>query len=105
MRELDAGETLAPGRVRRPGGGRKSLTETDPTLLADLERLLEADSRSDPELPLRWTSKSVRKLAEGLRGLDHQVRKTINEYLGQRALPGLPPLHRSPMRRFEPDRV
>ncbi len=52
-RELEGGETLAPGRVRRPGAGRKRLVEKQPTLLADLERLLEGASRGDPELPLR----------------------------------------------------
>ena len=63
------GGVLEPGRVRRPGGGRKPLTETDVTLLADLERLVErVTSRGDPEQPLRWTAKSVRKLAGELRG-------------------------------------
>jgi transposase len=71
--ELEAGETLAPGRVRRPGGGRKSLVEKDPTLLADLERLVDEDSRGDPERPLRWTARSVRQLARGLRELGHEV--------------------------------
>jgi len=71
--ELESGETLAPGRVRRPGGGRKPLTETDPTLLADLERLLEAETRGDPESPLRWTAKSVRQLAVGLGELGHRA--------------------------------
>ena len=71
--ELEVGERLEPGRVRRPGGGRKRLTEVDPTLLEDLERLVDADSRGDPESLLRWTSKSVRHLAEGLRELGHQA--------------------------------
>jgi transposase len=73
IRELESGETLEPQRVRRPGGGRKPITVTDPTLLDDLERLLDDGTRGDPELPLRWTSKSVRKLAEGLRELGHEV--------------------------------
>jgi transposase len=76
VRELERGERLAPGRVRRPGGGRKPLTTTDPTLLADLERLVDADRRGDPELPLRWTAKSVRKLADGLGELGHRVHFT-----------------------------
>jgi len=71
--ELGSGERLEPGRVRRAGGGRRPLTETDPTLLADLERLLEADTRGDPESPLRWTAKSVRQLAAALRELGHRV--------------------------------
>src|SRR5579872_6457298 len=70
------GERLAPGRVRRPGGGRRRLAESDGTLLADLERLVEADSRGDPESLLRWTSKSVRHLAGGLRELGHEVHFT-----------------------------
>jgi transposase len=74
--ELESGATLAPGRVRRPGGGRKSLTEKDPTLLEDLERLVAAGSRGDPERPLRWTAKSVRKLADELRELGHDVHFT-----------------------------
>ena len=76
IRELESGETLEPGRVRRRGGGRKSLTETDPTLLEDLERLVDEDSRGDPERPLRWTAKSVRKLAEGLCELGHEIHFT-----------------------------
>ncbi len=39
-RELEAGATLERGRVRRPGGGRKPLSELDPSLLAELERLV-----------------------------------------------------------------
>ena len=82
LRELDAGERLEPGRVRRPGGGRKRLADKDPTLVADLERLVDGDSRGDPERPLRWTAKSVRALAGALRDLGHQVSfKTVARLL------------------------
>jgi hypothetical protein len=74
--ELGSGERLAPGRVRRSGGGRKRLTETDPGLLMDLERLIDADSRGDPGSLLGWTSKSVRHLADGLGELGHRVHFT-----------------------------
>ncbi len=63
----------ASGRVRRPGGGRKKTVERDPTVVADLERLVEPATRGDPESPLRWTSKSVRKLAAALGELGHRV--------------------------------
>ncbi len=54
------------GRVRKPGGGRKSLTETDPALLAALDALVEPGTRGDPMSPLRWTTKSTRNLADAL---------------------------------------
>ena len=73
IRELESGHGPGRGRVRRPGGGRKRVAETDPDLVKDLERLVDAGTRGDPELPLRWTSKSVRKLADGLVGLGHKV--------------------------------
>jgi transposase len=64
---------LAGGRIRRPGGGRKRTVELDPTLRADLEALIEPGSRGDPESPLRWTTKSVRRLAAELGRQGHQV--------------------------------
>lgn len=74
--ELESGETLEQGRVRRPGGGRKPISETDPALLDDLSELVEAETRGDPEQPLLWTSKSVRKLASELRERGHDVHFT-----------------------------
>jgi hypothetical protein len=66
-------DPLAPGRVRRPGAGRKPLTQSDPTLLEDLEALVEPLTRGDPESPLRWTCKSVQKLARELAQQGHRV--------------------------------
>jgi Rhodopirellula transposase DDE domain len=65
--------TTSAGRSRRKGGGRKKAAAKDPTLLADLERLVDPMTRGDPESPLCWTCKSVRKLAEELRRQGHQV--------------------------------
>jgi transposase len=73
IRELESGERLPVGRVRRAGAGRKALTEIDPTLLSDLKSLVEADTRGDPESPLLWTAKGVRALAAALRELGHRV--------------------------------
>jgi transposase len=73
LRELELGSSPGRGRVRRRGAGRKRLSERDPGLVVDLQRLVDAGTRGDPELPLRWTSKSVRKLADGLRELGHRV--------------------------------
>ncbi len=72
-RELACDERPEPGRVRRRGAGRKPLTETDPTLLSDLERLVDDTSRGDPEAPLRWTAKSLRSLALELRSQGHRI--------------------------------
>ena len=66
-------QPLAAGRVRRPGAGRKPLSETDSTVIEDLERLVDPATRGDPERPLRWTSKSAAKLAVGLRELGHDL--------------------------------
>ncbi|MFQ5705799.1 MAG: ISAzo13 family transposase [Gemmatimonadales bacterium] len=60
-------------RARRPGAGRKRLKEKDPTLVAKLEELVSPATRGDPESPLRWTSKSLRRLAEELRAAGHPV--------------------------------
>jgi transposase len=76
IRELESGEALEPGRVRRAGGGRKPLAEVDPTLLPDLERLVHEEARGDPESPLRWTARSVRQLADALREMGHRVHFT-----------------------------
>jgi hypothetical protein len=71
-RELSE-EPLERGRVRRPGAGRKPLRESDPTLLADLDRLADSEGRGDPERPLRWTSKSHVKLAGALCAAGHRI--------------------------------
>jgi hypothetical protein len=71
----ELGQSPAPskGRVRHLGGGRKSLVSVDPTLRDDLAALVEPTTRGAPDSPLRWTCKSVRKLAEELQQLGHQV--------------------------------
>jgi len=57
---------LPDARIRRPGGGRKPLAETDPGLAAALDRLVDPATRGHPESPLRWTCKSTRRLADEL---------------------------------------
>jgi transposase len=73
QQELREHQTLPLGRQRQPGGGRNSLVETDTTLLADLDRLIDPYTRGDPESPLRWTCKSTDKLATALQQWGHQV--------------------------------
>jgi len=54
MKELESGQTTQPGRIRRTGGGRKKNLQKDPTLLADLEGLVEPTASGDPQSPLRF---------------------------------------------------
>lgn len=62
-----------PRRVRRPGGGRKKTVDVDPRLKTDLEQLVNPTMRGDPESPLRWTCKSVRRLADELKRMGHRT--------------------------------
>lgn len=62
--ELTPSERLEIVRIRKPGGGRKKNIEKDPTLLIDLEDIVEASTRGDPEAPLLWCSKSTRHIAD-----------------------------------------
>jgi hypothetical protein len=73
IQELGSGEPLAPGRVRRPGAGRKKLSEHDAGLAGALERLIEPETRGDPQSPLRWTCKSTGTLAAQLARQKHPV--------------------------------
>jgi hypothetical protein len=77
-------QPLAAGRVRRPGAGRKRTVDQDPTLIADLEKLMEPTVRGDPESPLRWTCKSVRRLAAELTRQGHRTsHRMVAELLHQ----------------------
>jgi transposase len=73
LEQLGQAHSHPAGRIRRPGGGRKKAKQKDPTLVADLEKLVEPTTRGDPESCLRWTCKSVRRLAEELKQRGHQV--------------------------------
>lgn len=73
LRELAEPAAAPEGRVRRPGGGRKKASQKDPTVVADLEKLVEPTTRGDPESCLRWTCRSVRNLAEELATMGHEV--------------------------------
>src|SRR5690242_15891913 len=75
--ELDDPQPLPVGRSRHPGGGRKRAEDHDPELPAALDKLVEPESRGDPMTPLRWTAKSLRRLAEQLREQGHQVSATL----------------------------
>jgi Rhodopirellula transposase DDE domain len=72
LKDLDR-PALAPGQVRRDGGGPRQLTKRDPTLLQDLKRIVEPATLGDPMRPLLWVSKSLDKLATTLTGMGHAI--------------------------------
>ena len=83
LKDLDHAP-LPSGRVRRDGGGRPPLSASDPTLLEDLRQLIEPVTLGDPVRPLRWVSKSHKKLAAALRAQGHTVSpNTVRKLLPQ----------------------
>src|SRR5436190_19107504 len=77
LKELADGVVLPAGKVRQPGGGRRSLVEIDESLIEALLALVEPSERGDPESGLRWTCKSLRRLAAELRAQGHQISYTV----------------------------
>lgn len=71
--EIEEGTMPPLGRIRRPGGGRKNILDHDPRLLGVLDRLIDPETRGDPESPLRWICKSTRTLAAQLTRQKHPV--------------------------------
>lgn len=75
LKELEAGESYRPGeRIRKAGGGRKKVVESDATLLADLEQELEP--KGDPMSFVQWTTKSLGHLVQALRAKGHHIGKS-----------------------------
>lgn len=82
LAELESGERLERGQVRRAGGGRRPVVEVDPELVEDLDRLIDPATRGDPCSPLRWTSKSLGKLREALVATGHEIsERTLGKLL------------------------
>jgi hypothetical protein len=69
--------TTPPGRIRKEGAGRKKKTVEDPTILDDLKKLVEPETRGDPMQTLLWTTRSLRNLAKALAKRRHKVSPTI----------------------------
>ena len=72
IKEIESAQKrMGAAHIRRPGGGRKKTAQKDTTLRADLVALVEPCVAGDPQSPLRWTSKSLRKLAAELQAMGH----------------------------------
>jgi hypothetical protein len=108
-KELSDAQKVKPSRsvtcrVRKPGGGRKRTISIDPTLRTDLEKLIEPVTRGEPESPLRWTSKSLRKLAEELKAMGHKTSHRMVERLLQQMGYSLQANQKTIEGSFQPDR-
>ena len=77
LKDLGAAAPLEPGRIRRPGGGRKSLVEKNAGVLPALLAIVEPDARGDPMSPLRWTCKSLRNIAGELVAQGFKISHTV----------------------------
>ena len=77
LEELAFGCGAPLDQIRRSGGGRKPLTEHDGSLVEALLALVEPNERGDPETPLRWTCKSLRRLAAELCAQGHPISHTV----------------------------
>jgi len=77
LHELVVGSEVGSDRMRRTGGGCKPLTAKDPTLLEDLMALVSPGERGDPMSGLRWTCKSLRRLATELGEKGHEISHTV----------------------------
>jgi hypothetical protein len=75
--DIQSRESPGPGRVRKRGGGRKSKVLEDPTLVADLRKLVEPMTRGDPMQRLLWTCRSLRNLVKELAAEGHTVSPTV----------------------------
>ena len=73
LKDLETEGTLSQGYQRRPGGGRKNAEACDPGLVDTLNKLVEPSTLGDPQSPLRWTTKSTRRLANELTKQGHPV--------------------------------
>jgi transposase len=74
IQELVSNDELKqPERLRKPGGGRKRAENREPTLLSDLEGIMNESTAGDPMSLLKWTHKSTYAIAEELKLKGHKV--------------------------------
>ena len=76
IKEIESGVVPLPGHIRVVGAGRKRITQTDPLLLPALEKMIDSQTRGDPQSPLRWICKSTRTIARQLSKKKHPVSYT-----------------------------
>jgi hypothetical protein len=75
------------GRQRRSGGGRKTLASKHPEIVGAIGAIVDPSTRGDPMAPLKWTSKSLKKIQEelgraGYKASTDAISKILREHLG-----------------------
>jgi hypothetical protein len=82
--EASGSPGLEKTRSRRPGGGRKKVEDRHPELLDELNNLVEATTRGDPESPLLWTARSLRNIRDEMAGKGFKMSpSTLSRLLGK----------------------
>jgi hypothetical protein len=73
---------VSPDKKRRQGGGRKSIDIHHPEIKEQIENIISPYTRGDPMNPLRWCSKSLRKISSALKDKGYQISHvTVEKYL------------------------
>ena len=75
-----------PDRIRKCGGGRKSVKENNPEIVQEIAKIVGDTTFGNPEIPLSYTTKSTRKIKQALNEkgftIGHNVVGDILEELG-----------------------
>ena len=82
LKELKKPDLIDKSRIRKEGGGRKKSIDKLPAIEIELDKLIEPALRGEPDSPLMWTSKSLRKLSAELKSGGYDVsHKLVGEIL------------------------
>jgi len=83
IKELQNDKPLSSSnRQRIEGGGRKSIEIHQPSIQKEIENIVSPYTRGDPENPLKWCSKSLRKIANILKSKGYNISHvSVEKYL------------------------
>jgi hypothetical protein len=60
-------------RIRKVGGGRKTVKEKYPEIVAEIESIISNSTFGNPENPLAYTTKSTRKIKRALNEREYEI--------------------------------
>ena len=74
--------SASENKKRRNGGGRKPLIVHCPEIDEELEKIISPHTRGDPMNPLKWCSKSLRKIAQVMKSKGYSISHvTVEKHL------------------------